>query len=156
MKKRFFLIPVCIFSLVLICFLWAGHIRRNEIFNILARQLTVDENADADVWISSSDTTYNWVHRSLDFSIGIESEKVENVSAVFVFTGDHPRTVSTGKRQLKRNQENIFTSSMPYQKLSSGNWVVSVYLLDQDNQKVPLKNPDSKDNALVICTFTVR
>ena len=159
MKKRMILIPVCVFALITGCFLFLGQIRRNEISDILARQLSVNENAEANTSITSSDTTYNWVHRSLDFSIGVNSDQNEVVSAVFVFTGEQKNnvTIHTKQKKLQTGTENIFTASLPYQKLSKGDWLMSAYLLDQNNHKASLKNPGIDSSGyLAICTFHVR
>lgn len=158
MKKRYLFIPICILAIILACFLFLGHQRRDEVSDIMARQLSVDETSTADTWINSSDTTYNWVHRSLDFSIGVDTTKEQKVSVVFIFTKDQKRTatVRTSAQKLNQTDETIFHASIPYEKLSEGDWLMSAYLLDENKQKVPLKNPDTASEILAICAFHVR
>lgn len=157
MKKHAILIPVCIFALLLGSFLLIGHKRRDEISDILAQQIYVSDDSEADVWINSSDTVYNWVHRSLDFSIGVNSQHVETVSAVFVLTGNQDQrvTITADKKKVKTDGETVFTASVPYQKLSEGSWTISAFLLDSGNDRIPLKNENVSDHALTICTFHV-
>lgn len=160
MKKRYLFMPVCLLAGILICFLFIGHNRRDEISDIMAKQISIEETSASDVWINSSDTTYNWVHRSLDFSIGVYSDREEETSVVFLFTNDDNQkiTVHTDSRKLKTGVENIFHASVSRQKLSSGNWQMSAYLTDPDNHEIiPLKNPDTAgSDILIICTFHVR
>lgn len=159
MKKSDLFIPVFVLAAVLACFLVTGHNRRDEISDIMARQISVDESSGADLWISSSDTAYNWVHRSLDFSIGINSETEEKVSVVFVFTenGNQKTTVHTAQKKLNPEGETIFHASVSDQKFSSGEWMMSAYLIDQNHQRIPLRNQDaSGSDVLAVCTFHVR
>lgn len=158
MKKRYLFIPVCVLAAILVCFLFIGHQRRDEISDIMARQLSLDETSSADTWISSSDTTYNWVHRSLDFSLGVDTTKEQKISVAFIFTNAEKKrvTVHTAFRKLNSEDETIFHASIPYEKLSEGDWQMSAYLIDSDNQKIALRNPDTASDILTICVFHVR
>lgn len=158
MKKRSFLIVICVLTLLTGSFLTFGHLRRDEISDIYATQIEIDDDSRSDIWINSSDTVYNWVHRSLDFSIGVITEKETIASVVFLFSHDHQKDlrIQTDIKKLSGSDETIFTASMPYQKLAKGTWRISAYLLDSDEKKIPLKNLNITDYSMPVCTFHVR
>lgn len=158
MKKRYFLIIICILAFLTGSFLTLGHLRRDEISDIYATQIEIDETSDAKIWINSSDTVYNWVHRSLDFSIGVNTNRQSSASVVFLFShkGHKDLRKKTAVKKLSVTDETIFTASMPYQKLSKGTWTIYACLLDDNEKKLPLRNQHASDNIVSVCTFHVR